>query len=162
LGHSIDAQQKRIHEFFDNDYIEIRNVNKDIAERSADVCRKYGLKPPDAIHVITAQTCECDVLQTYDGEIRDERGERKRPYLLDLNGKIGNPPLKIEIPKRLFADRQGSLFETANSHTTDHCLVSVLGWLSRQSRQEHPLRQQDWWHPACCTQGSLARAFAAR
>lgn len=42
--------------------------------------------PKDAIHVATALVYKLPVLNTFDG------------VLLDLDGKLGNPPLKIEKP----------------------------------------------------------------
>jgi predicted nucleic acid-binding protein len=159
---SVSEQQRRIEQFFDNDFIEIRNVNKDIAERSAEMCRAHNLKPPDAIHLVTAQSCECDVFHTYDGEKRDIRAVRKKPYLLDMNGKVGNPPLKIELPRRIFRDSQKQLFDMPeqSSILTHDGALSALGVTSRNSRQSHPLCARGAWLLPSSAHTSLAGAIS--
>lgn len=85
-------QAKKIREFFENDYIKVREVDRRTAEDAQAISRKFGLKPPDAIHVATALRWKCRSLQTYDGE----KGEAKK--LLAFDGLIGVPALKIELP----------------------------------------------------------------
>lgn len=91
---SIDAatQAKTIREFFENDYFAPRALDRRTAEESAEITRRFGLKPPDAIHVATAIRAKCYSLQTYDGE----QGEARR--LLRFDGLIGTPALRIELP----------------------------------------------------------------
>lgn len=98
-----EAEQKRlIREFFENDYIHVRAVDRRIAESAASISRIHRLKPPDAIHVATAIRWGVYSLQTYDGE-----GGKPRK-LLSYNGLIGNPSLRIEVPK--IYSRPGDLF----------------------------------------------------
>ncbi|MCH7725344.1 MAG: type II toxin-antitoxin system VapC family toxin [Planctomycetes bacterium] len=85
-------QAKTIREFFENDFISVKSVDRFIAEKAAEIARQHGLKPPDAIHVATALRWKCSVLHTYDGE----QGDPKK--MLAFNGKIGTPPLSIELP----------------------------------------------------------------
>jgi predicted nucleic acid-binding protein len=93
-------QVKRIHEFLENDFIEVKSVDRGIAESAAELCREHsGLKPHDAIHLATAIRWKCQCLQTYDGEKRSPKKTGK--YMLDFDGKIGWPALSIHIPKRL-------------------------------------------------------------
>lgn len=108
-----ENQADRIRDFFDNDYIVMKDVTREIALAAADVQRKYPLKPNDAIHVATALRWECECLQTYDGENRN-----KIKKLISCDGKIslfGRPPLKICTPYMPAAARkpmpEGSLFE---------------------------------------------------
>jgi hypothetical protein len=49
------------------------------------------LKPVDAIHLACAIHAKVDELFTYDGDGR-EKG------LLDLDNKVGIPPLKVKYP----------------------------------------------------------------
>jgi predicted nucleic acid-binding protein len=87
-------QAKLIQDFFENDYIEIRTVDRLTAELAVEISREHGLKPPDAIHVATAILHGCHCLQTYDGENGDSR------KLLAFDGKIGWPFLPIKLPEK--------------------------------------------------------------
>lgn len=85
---SLKAEDEAIiKKFFENDFIIIRNVDRFVAEHARELIWKYPhLKPKDSIHVATAIDSEVDVLDTFDGD------------LLRLDGKIGNPGLKITKP----------------------------------------------------------------
>lgn len=93
-----EEEAKRILRFFENDFIKVRNVTRRIAEHAADMVRVYSIKPPDAIHVATALAGKCVSLQTYDGK------QGSGGKLIALNGKIGNPPLRIEVPRVVSKD----------------------------------------------------------
>jgi len=100
---SEQQQAKRIRDFFENDYIEVRTVDRLTAELAVKISREHGLKPPDAIHVATAILHECDCLQTYDGETG---GAGK---LLAFDGKIGWPTLAIRLPEERQIVQQKSM-----------------------------------------------------
>jgi predicted nucleic acid-binding protein len=85
-------QAKKIREFFENDYIKVRALDRTTAEQAAEISRSFGLKPLDAVHVATAIAMKCSCLQTYDGE----GGDPKK--LLAFDGKIGVPALAIQLP----------------------------------------------------------------
>lgn len=85
----------KIKAFFENDFISVRQLDRETAELAADISRQYGLKPPDAIHVATAIKHKCQVLNTYDG-----RNKKKKGKLLKYDGQIGVPPLKIQEPQQ--------------------------------------------------------------
>ncbi len=93
-----EEEAKRILRFFENDFIKVRNVTRSIAEHAADVTRLHSIKPSDAIHVATALAAKCISLQTYDG-VQGGRGK-----LIALDGKIGNPSLRIEVPRIVSKD----------------------------------------------------------
>ena len=93
LGVEIAEQTNRIRLFFENDFISIRNVTRRVAEDAARFGREHSIKPADAVHVATALHYECVSFQTYDGE------SKCRGKLLALDGKVGTPPLKIEVPR---------------------------------------------------------------
>jgi predicted nucleic acid-binding protein len=95
LNGSTELEKKQaqlIQDFFENDYIEIRALDRLTAEQAAEISRKYGLKPPDAIHVATAIRHGCSCLQTYDGE------QGCQGKLLAFDNKIGWPALAIRLP----------------------------------------------------------------
>ena len=74
--------------YFAHKYIRTVNCDRMMAEQARHLIWKYPhLKPKDAIHVATALSQQVDVLHTYDND-----------DLVKLNGKIGNPPLRIENP----------------------------------------------------------------
>ncbi|WP_420263744.1 type II toxin-antitoxin system VapC family toxin [Candidatus Magnetominusculus dajiuhuensis] len=73
--------------FFDNEYIVLINVDRHIAESSRNLLWDYGaLRPNDAIHIASAIEAEIPIIDTFD------------KYLINLNGKIGKPPLIIGQP----------------------------------------------------------------
>ncbi len=80
-------RSREISQFFENPYIEIQNLDRFLAERARELVWDFtALRPKDAIHVATAEMLGVDALDTFD------------EYLLKLDGKIGNPPLRITIP----------------------------------------------------------------
>lgn len=99
-GGSAAVQQAMIQGFFDYEFVEVRDVNRDIAERAASICRQHSIKPADAIHVATAEKVGSRCLQTYDGLNKDQTVKRR--CLLEMDGKIGTPPLHIAVPAPLF------------------------------------------------------------
>lgn len=76
----------KIRDFFENDYLAIRNVDRHIGEMAAEFVRLHNVKPPDAIHLATALNSKCACLHTYDKK------------LFRLDGKIGWPALSIKPP----------------------------------------------------------------
>ena len=83
-----DDQERLIVDFFENEYILIQQVNRQVAEVARQILRTHANVPgKDAIHIASAQVSNSAVLYTYD--------ER---HLLRLNGQIDNPPLRIERP----------------------------------------------------------------
>lgn len=87
-----EEQSKRILAFFENPYIAIRPVDRHTAEYAHELTRTHGLTNIDAIHVATAVLSRASVLYTYDS------AKSKRKGLLRYSLKIGNPPIRIEIP----------------------------------------------------------------
>jgi len=92
--------EKKILEFFENDYITVRDVSRPVCEMARPIIRGHGLKPPDAIHVATALMAKAQVLHTYDGDLLGKNGLITNPLL------TGCPPLRIEVPRWQF---QGDL-----------------------------------------------------
>ena len=60
-------EKKAIDAFFAEPFVHVRNVDRLIATKAAELSKNFGIKPPDAIHVATAIDRKCKELQTYDG-----------------------------------------------------------------------------------------------
>jgi len=96
-------QFRMIRDFFKNDFIRVRAVDRMVAEKAQEISRQHKVKPGDAVHIATACIYKCTSFQTYDGEKKEsnEGNPSSTKGLLRLDGKIGVPPLKIEIPRRV-------------------------------------------------------------
>lgn len=78
--------EQKIRDFFEQPWIIVREVDRFVAERARDLIWTHGLKGPDAIHLATALRLGLTVMDTYDEK------------LVALDGKLGNPPLRIGSP----------------------------------------------------------------
>jgi predicted nucleic acid-binding protein len=79
--------EEKIRAFFRHEWIYIYDVNRKIGELARELLWEYeALKPKDATHVATAAIAKVDVLDTFDD------------YLINLSGKIDDPPLAIKRP----------------------------------------------------------------
>ena len=86
-----ETQAKEIKEFFENDWIILRPVDRVIAEKAADLRRAYKahkLKAADSVHLATPIHNNVAEFHTYD-----------KDHLLILNGQCGSPPLAIIEPQ---------------------------------------------------------------
>lgn len=89
-------RERIIQDFFEQEYIVIRNVDRKVALYARQLLWEFeALLPKDSIHVATALVNKLPVLDTFD------------EYLIKLDGKLGNPGLRIGYPDAPF---QGSLF----------------------------------------------------
>jgi len=78
-------------------YIKIQALTPRLADLASTIGGDHNaLTPPDAIHVATALSEQVDVFYTLDG--LHEHGPKRKGDLLDYDGKIGTPPLKIKAP----------------------------------------------------------------
>jgi predicted nucleic acid-binding protein len=92
--------QRLVEDLFDADrpYLQFYAVTRRVALLARDLTMQVtGLTNPDAIHLATALIARADVFLTYDGA-RDNKKKRSGA-LLRLDGKLGNPPLKITTPE---------------------------------------------------------------
>ena len=78
--------EKLVRDFFENDYIVMRNLDRELGEQARQLCWDHALHPRDAIHVATAIDTQCECFETGD------------PGILRLDGKIGSPALVIRHP----------------------------------------------------------------
>ena len=80
-------KEKKVKDFFLNEWIVIHTVDRKIAEEARQHVWRNGVKPKDSIHVATAIRVRAEVLETFD------------TGLLKKSGVIGNPPLIISKPQ---------------------------------------------------------------
>ena len=75
-------------DFFENDYLHLRPVDRLVAERARELCWAHQplIYACDATHLATALLYECSIFETKDGTLKS------------LDGQVGNPPLKIRGP----------------------------------------------------------------
>jgi predicted nucleic acid-binding protein len=66
-----DIDDQRVRDFFDNDYILLVNVDKQIADfaRRLMLAGHAGLKPPDVAHLATACIANVDEFHTFDDRL---------------------------------------------------------------------------------------------
>lgn len=94
----------KIQDWFENPYIVRRSVHPGISEKAAELARRYGIKrAADAVVLATALEEGVEIVHTFDGEGKNKKG------LISLDGKIGDPPLRIEVPR----PGKGTLFESS-------------------------------------------------
>ncbi len=67
--------------------ISVVNVDRSIALKAAQLRAKYGLKPPDAIHLATAIERNCEYFVTTDNGFGNNTEELKIIYLPDVSKK---------------------------------------------------------------------------
>ncbi len=97
-GHpSLPAEREEtIRRFFENPFLVIRNVDRQVAEFARHLIWTHSaLKPKDSIHIATALLSKVPALDTFDGG------------MITLDGRLGDPPLRIGPPHM---ERQGELF----------------------------------------------------
>ncbi|MGH8673829.1 MAG: type II toxin-antitoxin system VapC family toxin [Burkholderiales bacterium] len=78
--------ERKIREFFEWPWIVVRTVDRFVAERARELIWEHDLKSADAVHLATALLLKLSIMDTYDVE------------LIALDGKLGNPPLRIGHP----------------------------------------------------------------
>lgn len=65
------AAQEQIAGFFENDYIQVRLLDREVAEFARELCWTQGVKPRDAIHIATAVNMKCRYFETKDDKLLD-------------------------------------------------------------------------------------------
>lgn len=104
-AHIPKADAKLVRNFFKNDFIRLRSVDREIAELAQDlIWRHKFLHPKDSIHVATAIRHRLKVFDTFDQN------------LMKLSGKLGNPPIIINEPDIAY---QADLFVDTDKDQTD-------------------------------------------
>lgn len=82
-----DDRRALVEAFFRNEYIVIRNLTRRVAELARGMVWDHGVAPKDAIHVATALDAKLSLMNTFDQD------------LCKHNGRLGSPPLIIELPQ---------------------------------------------------------------
>ena len=74
-------QQERIADWFENDYMRFRVIDRLIAKRSLSLCWNAGLHPRDALHVAVALECVRNQRPQIAGPDRPRRADDPRTLL---------------------------------------------------------------------------------
>lgn len=82
-------KEEEIRDFFENDYIVLRNVDRNVAEKARELCWQFErvVYACDAVHLATAILSDCPLVEAINGPLED------------LDGRVGTPPLTIRKPK---------------------------------------------------------------
>jgi predicted nucleic acid-binding protein len=62
-----EDQDERIVTYFEHDFIDLIQVDRQVGAHANALCRQHGLTPNDAIHLACALRAGCDVLLAWDG-----------------------------------------------------------------------------------------------
>ena len=82
---------RTVHEFFQHEWIVVRELDRGTAEDARELVWNEGVKPKDAVHVATALRVNKDApLEQFDTYDKDD--------LWPLSEKLGEPPMKIGPP----------------------------------------------------------------
>jgi predicted nucleic acid-binding protein len=81
-----EKSEKKIRDFFNNPYIDIHNVDREVGIIARDLIWKHALGQRDAIHIATALRLKLNKMHTFDAELHK------------LSNKHGNPKLRICKP----------------------------------------------------------------
>ena len=78
-------------------YIKVQALTPRLANLASTIGGEHNnLSPADTVHIATALSEKVDIFYTLDGS--HEHGKRRKTDILDYDGKIGKPPLKIKVP----------------------------------------------------------------
>ena len=80
------GNRAKVEAFFKNDYIDVRNITRRVAEAARSYVWDYSVEPKDALHIATAIDCKLNLMNSFD-----------KP-LCKKSGMIGSPKLAIEPP----------------------------------------------------------------
>jgi predicted nucleic acid-binding protein len=99
-----EKSEKKIRDFFNNPYIDIHNVDREVGILARDLIWKHSISQRDAIHIATALRLKLKKMHTFDIE------------LYNLSNKYGNPKLQISKPD---IEHQLELFKPPKKNGAD-------------------------------------------
>ncbi len=76
-----DDQERLIVDFFENDYIVVRSVDRFVAEKAREIIRSHGIKGADAVQVAVALQSKAHEFHTYDTTLLKKLGPNTLPGL---------------------------------------------------------------------------------
>lgn len=88
-----NAASRKMLAFFEQEYIVLRAVERNIAEKAHDYVREHAIKHKDAVHLATAVDAGVEVMFTYDAAKGGQAGlltHNRAPWLGGL--RIERPP----------------------------------------------------------------------
>ncbi|MCJ7509956.1 MAG: type II toxin-antitoxin system VapC family toxin [Dehalococcoidia bacterium] len=80
-----NEQDERILAYFEHDFFQFIDVDRNIGEHANRLCREHGLFPNDAIHLACALRAGCDVLLSWNGRLN----------------RVQHPHIRTEEPRML-------------------------------------------------------------
>ena len=103
VGSIPDDVKDKTRTLFNEPYIQLVSVDLARAEEARELIWQHNwLKGPDAIQVACALHSQVERMHTYDGD-------GKKKGILDLDSKVGTPPLRIAKPDHPGPDRMDGL-----------------------------------------------------
>ena len=79
-------KETKIRRFFEQEFMSIRSVDRNIAEHARQLIWQHNVDPKDSIHLATALKLKLSIFDTFDEK------------LVKLSDKLGNPLLRIGHP----------------------------------------------------------------
>lgn len=86
--------RQQVLDFFENEFIQLINFDREIACQSLELCWEYGLHPRDALHLACALSAQCDALETFDEEFI----KKSQTYGLTIQVRKPKGSGQTEIP----------------------------------------------------------------
>ncbi|MGH2370122.1 MAG: type II toxin-antitoxin system VapC family toxin [Chloroflexota bacterium] len=67
-----DQEDEDVLAFFEHDFIEVIDIDRLIGEEANRLCRRYGPRPNDGIHIASAIRAGCDVALFWDDRVTNK------------------------------------------------------------------------------------------
>jgi predicted nucleic acid-binding protein len=83
--------------FFKNDYIVVRNLDRRISEIARDIVWDNGILPKDACHVATTIFLGLDKLHTFDKKLIAKTGQVGEPRIIIEEPSVYAPKLNLTV-----------------------------------------------------------------
>jgi len=103
-GAAVTLAREILRDFLSLPYVIRRPLHHQLADEAGELACTHGIKrAADAVALALAVQEGIQVLHTFDGS-------GKKPGLIGLSGKVGTPPVTIEVPNH----GRGTLFESSD------------------------------------------------
>ena len=87
-GYLPESAQAAIEQFFQHSWLRVALVDRRVGSLARQLAVAHGLKPPDAVHVATAQLYGAQQLFTYDERILRANGSVQNMEICEPRGQI--------------------------------------------------------------------------
>ncbi len=86
-----DKEDEKILSYFEHEFIQIVDVDRQIGEMANQLCREQGLRPNDAIHLACDLRARCDAILSWD----------------DTMNKLNRSDIRCEEPEKIGQGKLG-------------------------------------------------------